>query len=217
MTARADLEGIAHAALVDVGLDDLDDVDAEEVAACHGFYLVPERGVRAWLDGLCIHVPMAVRDTRRNRLVAHELAHALLKAAVADNTEQNADIVAAGIVLSRRVLSRSLRVVGWNVDALRVRHPLVSAELIARRIADVRDAVVTIFDGRETKVRVTSPWIDRKLPPVTALERELRERALAEGCRVDDGWISATPILEPGYERVIVVAEYEQLSLRWAR
>jgi len=210
------IEGLAEATLADVGLEDEDVVDAEEVAALHGYWLEPVTGGRAWIDGARIYVPTAVRDTRRNRLVAHELAHALLVAHLGhdENNERNADALAARVIMPRRPLIRSLRVVGWDLLKLRARHTLVSAELIARRIAEVREATVTIVDDGRVHSRVASPWLP--VPGgMTKLERECLAEARESSERVERGWCSATPIVEGERRRVIVIVDAEQASFRF--
>ncbi len=147
--------------------------------------------------------------------LAHELGHFAIARYRGEQSERGASYIAGALLLPRRPMTAALVRFGWDLEQLR-RHFLHSShEVIARRIADVAEAVVTVSDGRRVLARVASPWLAPPRPTLTGIERELLRRAVEQGRRVDEGWISATPYLGGQHRRVIVIAEREQLELRF--
>jgi hypothetical protein len=88
--------------------------------------------------------------------------------------------------------------------------------MIARRITQVRDAVATVIDNGKMKTRVASPWLpDPRLRRVSSWERDLAREALETGkTTYGDELCYAVPILNPPWQRVVVVCEARQLALR---
>lgn len=87
--------------------------------------------------------------------------------------------------------------------------------MVARRITQLRDSVVTIIDGKKQR-RIVSPWIeDQHFARLTDWERLAVEEALAaeETVHLDD-LCYAAPVIDERWRRVIVVCELGQLSLR---
>ncbi len=165
--------------------------------------------------GQRIYYDPTARPERQAGTIAHELGHFTSRRYSVDDTERAASYVGAALLVARRALDRSLRRHGWNHELIRPDFQHASAELLARRIADVREAVVTIVDGRRLRARVASPWLPLPRPRLSQDEQRVLRAALETGQRVDEGWISATPYLEPGHRRVILIAEREQLELRF--
>lgn len=209
-----EIEGLALGVLEEIGAEDDPSIEAEIVAACLGRRLFTAPGRRAWLDGDAIAVPTALRPERVNRLVAHELAHSLLLEHGKPNTERYADSLAAALIVPRRAMDRSLRTLGWDLSAIRERHPLASAELLARRLCELREAVVTIVDNGRVVKRVASPWF--QLPPWTPghLEREAFAAVADTAEPAIGAGVVAFPFFEGGYRRVIVVRDLEAHPFR---
>lgn len=185
------------------------------VATC-GLALVGTRGIAGCWLGRRVYYDHTARPERQTGTIAHELGHFALDRYNEEQSERGAAYTGAAILVPRRAIDGVLRRVGWDMDALRADFPHASAELLARRIADVREAVVTIVDGRRIKARVSAPWLP---PPSTGLTREERRVlavAMTERRQIDEGWIRAIPVIDPDQApRVILIAEREQLELRF--
>ncbi len=208
-------EGIAGDILGETGCDD-PPVDAFVLAGCCSLKVYPWARDYAQLDGNVIHYPAKGRPVRQHGLIAHEVGHWALKRARARNSEPGARYLAGALMLPRRAFDRDLRTIGWDLAPLRARHVNASAEMIARRITQLRDAVATIIDNGKVSRRVASPWLaEPHFRRLSRWERELAEQALETGETArGDELCYAVPILDPPYQRVIVICEAEQLSLR---
>lgn len=209
-------EGVADGLLRATGLDQPPQ-DAFALASCCGIDLRPWERSGGRLDGDVLFYPGAARLQRQHGVVAHELGHWALDWAREDQSEQGANYVGGALMLPRAGFDRDLRATAWNLDALRAKHLNCSAEMIARRIVELREAVVTIIDDGKVRARVYSPWLGTptKLKRLTPIERDLVDGALGTGevQRADD-LLAAYPLIEGRWRRVIVVAEARQLSLR---
>lgn len=195
-------------------------VDVLDVAAAHGFRLRPSSGLPggAALEGNVIRLNPRLRSTRIQGVVGHELGHWALQRAREPDTEEAASAVGGAIQLPRRAFDADLRATAWSMADLQRRHPNASAELIARRIVELRDAVATIFDQGRVTARVCSPWLPVRFARLSRFERELAARALElEEVVNADELVYAVPVIEGRHRRVIVVAEAEQLELRFDR
>lgn len=147
-----------------------------------------------------IHVHPESRITRIHGLICHEIAHVLLDRYGLSQSEKAANYLGAALLVPRRVLDRQLRA-GWDLEALRCSHIYASAELLARRIVDVRSASLAIYDEGRFRYRVGH----RDLKPDN--EQELAAEALATrtAIRVDD-LTGAWPICDATHRRVLVLA-----------
>lgn len=209
------LEGVAADLLEAAGCDD-PPVDAYELAECCGLRLKPVANQNACIVGDVLSVPLRARDVRQHGQIAHELGHWALRRAGQQDDHPSVRYVAGALLLPRRHFERDLED-GWDLPRLRARHLHASAEMIGRRIVNLRDAVVSIWDQGKLRRRVVSPWLPERLvrSRVTRIERELAEACLATGAPVhEDSLLAAWPVFSPGWRRVIVVAEAAQLSLR---
>jgi hypothetical protein len=209
-------EGIAAEILGETGCDD-PPVDAFELAAACGLEVRPgPRGGRGGRRGDTILVDLTARLVRQHGIVAHELGHWALERAGEDDSENGARYLAGAFMLPRRPFERDLVETSWNLEALRARHLNASAEMIARRIVALRDAVASIWDQGKLRARVSSPWLPDPFKRASRLERELVAEVLEGGEAVQaDSMIWAVPVFTQGWRRVVVVAEAEQLSLRF--
>ena len=209
-----ELESIALSVHRETGLDD-PPVDAFELAALCGMTLRPARNGRGFASDSVIAYPARSRRVRQHGVIAHELGHWALRWAGEDDSEQGADYLAGALLLPRRCLDTDLKN-SWDFSLLRARHVNVSAEMLARRITQVRDAVATIIDHGQVKSRVTSPWINgRQWKRMSRWERNLADQALeTEETVYGDELCYAVPVIEGTWRRVVVVCEAEQLSLR---
>jgi hypothetical protein len=217
-------EGVARDLLERAGADD-PPVDAFVVADCWGFAIEASPGPSSLdVEARVIRVRASERPERRHMSVAHELGHFGLIRAGLPNEEDGARYIGGAILLPRSRFDRDLTRTAWSITKLRAIHANTSATAIAVRITQLRDAVCTLIDpkGRKTPWRVASPWvhdprIDRRR--VTRWERELAERAYEARSEVHDPdapLCYAVPVIddEGGEDRVIVVVERQQLSLR---
>lgn len=204
-------EGVAADVLESTGCDD-PPVDAFELADCCGLEV---RHGLTHRDGNVIYIDSRTRDVRQHGLVAHELAHWALCRAKEQNTEPAANFVSGALMLPRCAFEKDLRSSDWDLRQLRARHIYASAEMIARRIVGLRDAVATIVDAGRIKARAASPWLPDRFRRMSRFERDLVDEALRTGevQRADD-LIWAFPVFDGAHRRVVVIAEAAQLSLK---
>lgn len=207
-------EGLAAAIHDETGGDD-PPVSAFALASVMGIRLVPWNRGDAELDGDVIRFPSRARLTRQHGLIAHELGHWSLRWASEPDSEEGARYLAGALMLPRQGFDQDLRST-WNVEQLRAKHLHASAQMIATRLCQLRDAVASIFDEGKLKQRIVSPWLsDRRLERATRWEHEIAAEALASGETVrGDELCYAVPIFDRGFRRVVVVCEPRQLSLR---
>lgn len=168
-------------------------------------------------EGNVIHIDASTRRSRQHGTIAHELGHFALERAGEPDTEPGARYLAGALMLPRRDFDRDLRQVGWQLGELQGRNPNASLEMIARRIVQMRDAVMTIVDHGKVRYRRASPWLeDPRLGRITKWERQLVDDALRAGEPVrGSALVWAVPVIDPPWERVVIIAELEQLALRY--
>jgi hypothetical protein len=214
--ALAALEGVAEDVLGETGVSA--PVDAFELADLCGLEVAYGATRGAHLDGQRIVLAPGARRVREHGLVAHETAHHLLDRAAEENSEMGARYLSGALMLPRREFERDLRR-SWNVTEHRAKPVNVSAEMIARRLVQLRDGVATVIDQGRVKARVASPWLlSPSLGRLSRWERELADEALRSGEPVQgDDLVWACPFIDGPWERVVVVAELDQLSLRLSR
>ena len=213
----ATLEGIAGEILEQTGCDD-PPVDAYELAECCGFDLMPTTG-SAFMRGKLIYVPTKARSVRQHGQIAHELAHWALRRAKEVDEHPEVRYVAGALMLPRQAFDRDLTASAWDLRALQARHANASAQMIVYRLVGLRDAVASVWDDGKLTARVASPWLPDALrgQRPSRLERRLAKECLEGGEVLQPGkLVWAFPVFTPGWKRVIVVAEAEQLSLRWS-
>jgi hypothetical protein len=209
-----ELEGIAAELLSAVGLDDAPG-DAFALAELCGLTVVSGAGRGARREGDVVYVDSKARRTRQHGLVAHEIGHwALERVGENPHDEPAARFLSGALLVPRRRFDRDLRAT-WRLDELMAMHANASGELLARRIAELRDAVVTIVDNGRVRSRFSAAHVYAPVR-MTRVERELVAEALERGHAVEGGpLVHATPLVEGAWQRVIVVAEVEQLAMRW--
>lgn len=193
-------------------------VSAFDVAAALDLPCIPDARGSAWLDAAGIHYDPTARHVRQHGNVVHESAHVLLDAAkveLPDDPEETAVKYTAGAVMLPRVqFSQDVRATAWDLDQLRLRHPNASAEMIARRLTQVREAVITVFDQGRVHRRIASPGMAAP-QRVTPIELELADAALGHGKPARaNALLGAWPLLDGRHRRVVVIAEARQLALR---
>lgn len=202
MHDAATLERIATSTLIATGYEE-PPVDALDLAECCGLDVRWRRGP-GHMMGRVIYCDPQARTERQHGNVAHEVAHALLRERSLDDDEQSVRYLAACLLVPRDSLVADIAA-GACLVSLRERHVNASHELIARRIADVREAVITIYDEGRMRTRLTSPWLG-KPPRISALEEHLADRAFTLETVQRDGATHAVPVIDRYWRRVIVVA-----------
>lgn len=211
-------EGVATNLLEEAGCED-PPVSAIDLADCCELTVRPARLLRARLvRGNVIEVNALARTTRLHGLVAHEIGHWALRRAGEPSTEDAARYLVGALLLPRRAFDRDLRETQWDLEELRRRHPNASAEVIARRIVQLRDAVASIWDQGKCTARVASSWlpVERVGRKTSTLERCLADRVLeTEQTERPAPLVWAVPFFDGRFRRVVVVLEAEQLALRW--
>lgn len=163
--------------------------------------------VRFWsarhgkLDEKTIFVPASVRSTRQHRIVAHEVAHWLLRRGGCDDRDEDAaDYLALALMLLREPFERDLAETEWNLFALLERHPNVSGQAMAVRMTHLSPCVASIYDqGRRTALYVGEGAFEDEH------DGELADVALEREVVVRDGMVAAYPIIDGRHRRVVVV------------
>jgi hypothetical protein len=206
-------EGLARAVHDETGIGA--PVSAFELAAACDLVCLPGPRSAACLQDDVVRYDASARPVRQHGLIAHEVAHFVLRMHREPDGESAADYTAGALLLPRARFDRDLRETGWDLPSLQRRHPHASAEMCARRLTQLRDAVVTVLDQGKVRARVRSPWMPAPPARMTRVERELADAALESGeTQKANDLLAAYPLFEGSYRRVIVVAEAEQLSLR---
>lgn len=191
-------------------------VDAFELAALCGLHLEPGGREHGALERNVVRYDVHARPVRQHGTVAHETAHYVLRLVGMPDTEPAARATAGALMVPRATFDRDLRETGWDLEELRRRHPNASAEIIARRVAELRDAVISVVDQGRIHARVRSPWMPQPRQRLTGLERELVDAALHTGePQRANALLAAYPLIDDEHRRVIVVAEARQLGLRF--
>lgn len=216
--AQAAWEGIAADLHDATGCGD-PPVDALELADLCGLELRRVDGGLPFRKGEVIYLPKSFEGPRLHGACAHETGHWAAERGGEENTERAARYLAGALLLPRQPFDRDLRETHWDLRQLRAKHINASAEMIARRIVNLRDAVCSIWDNGKQGWRIWSPWLAPGLhgQRATKVERELAERALETGEVVrEDQLLWAFPIFgDDGWRRVIVIAEAKQLGMRF--
>jgi hypothetical protein len=212
---REEWEGVARAIHEGTGLDE-PPVSAFELAAMCGLSLQPSPRHGASLRPGLIVFESAARPERQHGIVAHELGHWGLVAHGVRDSEEGARYLAGALLLPRAGFDRDLRK-SWDLRRLRAKHLNASAQMVATRIVQLRDAVATVVDQGRVTSRLWSPWLaDPRIQRFSRWERSLADAALASGETViGDEFCYAVPVLDGPYRRVIVVCEASQLALRF--
>lgn len=151
-------EGVAEAFAADVGIHH--HVHPRVIAAAYGLELAPvadRSGRHSCVRGNVIRVPALARPERLAGVLAHELGHVALEHHGEEDSEHAASFVGAALLVPRSSLLVALRCAGPDLCALRQPFPHASAELLARRVADVAPYHVSIIDGR--RVRTHAPHV----------------------------------------------------------
>lgn len=191
-------------------------MNAFSLANAVGLKVVELNIKSACLAGDTILVSARARPVRQHGLIAHELGHWALMQAGEDDPESSASYVGAALMLPQRGFSADLRATGWDVRELRAKHVHCSAEMIARRIVALRDAVVAIWDNGKLTTRVVSPWLPEGYRRISSFERDLAAQVLATGETVQAGSLLwAFALFDGPYRRVITCCEAEQLAIRY--
>lgn len=206
------LEGVALGLLEELG-DPCSPISAFSLAETCGLRIV-RRGRRARLHGDTIELPAGAGGPECHRRVIHELGHWALQRADEDDSEAGADHVGMALMLPRREFDLDLRATWWDLRKLEAKHVHCAPEMLAARIASMRDAHVTIWEGGRVARRLASPWV-RLRRRVSPLERELMERVLASGEDQDGGNLLWAFAVEGRPRRVITVCDDAQVAMRF--
>lgn len=162
-------------------------------------------GCEGVLIGHRIFVDEGLRPERRAFAIAHEIAHHLQRTAGFPDTERSANYLGSALLLPRDDFERDLRRVGWHLAHLRKSHPAASHEALARRIVALRDARAVVFD-RPHRGQLRWYAIPSESTVPDAEENEAAHEAFACGTPIDlRAGLSAWPVIEPKWARVIVV------------
>jgi len=194
-----ELEGIAAYILGETGLDD-PPVDAIELAGLLGVEVRWGPRGRNLCRGMQVVVGAEARVARIHGSICHELAHILIDRFGLRQSERAANYLAAALLVPRRALDRELRD-GWDLERLRCKHIYASAELLARRIVDIRSAALSVYDQGRFRYRAGPPGL-----PIER-ERSLVDAALERGAPVrEDALTGAWPVIDGHFRRVLVLA-----------
>jgi hypothetical protein len=190
-------------------------VSAFDLATAYSLVCVAGSRGTACLQDDVIRYDASARPVRQHGYVVHEVAHYVLRLHGEPDPEDAVGYTAGALMLPGVSFDRHLLATSWDLLALRELHPNASAEMIARRITQRREAIITVIDQGRIKTRVASPWMPEPPRRLSAVERELADSALASGEPQSGGnLLNAYPFFDGAHRRVIVVADAEQLSFR---
>jgi hypothetical protein len=172
-----------------------------------------------------IVVGQAERPEREHWAVAHEIGESVayrvferlgipFREAMPTSREQVANRLASCLLLPRRWFATDGRELDWDLIELKHRYETASHELLARRMLEMRPAVViTVCDlgrvhWRRSNLTARPPSL---LPEETAVWREAHETGLPAKAMLDAEsgleLVRCWPIHEPGWKREILRSE----------
>lgn len=164
-----------------------------------------------------IYVDPDDRVQRQGFTVVHECAHLLLAEAGLPNTEHAANCLASCVALPWIDFGRDVRRTDGDLYALAELHPWASHEAIARRRVSMSPLVAWVWDvegPRRQRYSIVSPGYRWPHEDPTPHEMDALLGALETREPVTSiGGVTAWPIVEPGYVRVISVAALDALGL----
>lgn len=114
-----------------------DRVDAFDLAGELGLSIKWDAAAEAWRGGRTLYIPSRSRPVEAHESIGHETAHVLLDRYGAQQSEPNARRLGAALIAPRAAIDRELRH-GWNLHRVMAQHPNASAELLARRVHELR-------------------------------------------------------------------------------
>lgn len=197
MIMGGDLEGTARWFHEETGIDS--PVDAFDVADALDLRIEHIHGTGGrWEPGRVV-LGRSTPARKTHSVLVHECAHELLHRVRTVNDERSARYLAAAILVPRRALDRQLRA-GWDLHRLMAFHTNASAELLARRITDVRSAHLAVYDHGRLRYRVGPAK-----PLATELALVAQALSTSAPVRVDD-CSGAWPVFDGQWRRVLVLA-----------
>jgi hypothetical protein len=186
------MEGIALDVHRRYGFDDC--IDAFDLAGELGLSIRWDNARTSWRGGRALYIPARARIVEAHEGVAHETAHFLIDEYGAPQNEPNARRLAAALLAPRRAIDRELRR-GWNLHRVMAQHPNASAELLGRRMHELRHG-----SGFAVWERAVLRY---RRGPAAPEERALVAAAMAGAPARRDDLTGAWPIGERG--RVLVL------------
>lgn len=214
LTAR--LEAIADETLRAAGLSA--PIDAYDLCRWKGLRVVMgPAGTRPMLVGDVIVVNGSDPVERRRFAAAHEFSHRVLRERGIDDTEFRVNWLASALLHPQEWFADRLAARGWDLAALRVECPYSSHEAIARRIVNIRKAVLWVCDrsatGARTSRRTWSRGVQRRLAEnPTTIERNAVQEAAAWRVPRSRGAVRAMPLERGGALRVICLSQADELA-----
>jgi hypothetical protein len=216
----AEWSGAAEGFLADVGMGD-EPTDPWELAACHDLRVV-HGGSRACTCRIndTIYIDTTLPRFRQAFDLAHELGHVAAElAGLYAHDEAAASGIGGRLLCPDRPLREHLRQHAWDLARTQPLY-FASWEVLARRVAEVRSAIVTVVDRpprqrERVTTRLWSPWLntDWTAKP-TAFERAVIASAFDTREHVyERNRITAYYVAnEDGWERAILVCAAEDLE-----
>ena len=181
-----DIAGAARFFLDSCGVDG-PMVDPWAMAEAWGYMVVDDSHSQA---GLGIIAVSSGRDTGRRFDLAHELGHIVAKhVGLNDRCEFTASAIASAVLLPDAAFKRDLDAHAWDLETLTVLYG-VSIEVAARRVQEVRGAVVTRWRGERVVARSRSSWLSgrgfsrRRVHP---WEQRLASECASHECHIEEG------------------------------
>jgi hypothetical protein len=222
--AYCEWEGCARYVHDETGVDT--PVDAFTLAYAFDLRLNPRNGGGASLNGQDLFYDASAPLRVQHMLVAHEVGHYALRYCGEPDSEEAADYLASALMLPRRTFDRDLIETAWDLEQLCARHPNVTGEVVALRIPELREAMVTVADVSWPltrllpRSRVWSPWFEETPNMLTAVEYDIAGRAVVTGETQRFGGITAYPLRQPSERSassVVIVADGSVLKELWCQ
>jgi hypothetical protein len=214
--------GAAASFLERVGLGD-EPVNPFDLAALYDFD-VEHAGSRAnsFRMGPVIGIDLTATKEQQGASIGHELGHvACVLAGCSEHDEYGAWAVARRLLCPDRPFMLHVRAMAWDIARIKPLYPWASWELLARRLADRKAAIITIVDKppncpEHQHCRLWSTWLHTDYGPKPFdVEREAIEQAFAthehvylRGNRVAAYFVAN----DEGWQRVILICAAEDLE-----
>lgn len=207
------LEAVALSVLDELGRPEAP-IDSLVLALALGIRLEATPAPRAMLAGNAVMVSPKLAPGTLRWCAAHEIGHWILKQRGIPNSEAAANRVAEALVLPMYAFDPEAA--GWHVGALQKIHSFCSLETIARRIATLRHANLTIWRRGRAVRRHDAKGASRGVLRVTTFEHALAGAAHALGGIVTAGPRMVGFVDDANVDRVVTLCAPDQLQQRLA-
>lgn len=186
-----DLEGIARSLHDSTGIEC--PVDAFALTALCGLETRPWSRSNGEIVGDLIRYPGHACLARQHEIIAHELAHWLLRVNGQEwQCEASARYLACAIILPREQFGRDIARTECDLLALMALHPNATAEMCAARLCHLITASISLYSRGSSPRRYWSEYAEQD----KRADDELAQRTRESGIPVRDHSAEAWPLTD---------------------